>query len=102
MARTAAQRLLQEALTNAHRYGDGAAVLVVTAPINGYVTLSVRNRVRGLAPEATTGSGLGLVGMEERVHLLGGTFQAGPEAGEFVVSAQLPATAPQAPQQAPV
>ncbi|MFF3485481.1 sensor histidine kinase [Streptomyces sp. NPDC002701] len=93
LALTAAQRLLQEALTNAQRYGDGAAAVVVDAPVNGYVTLSVRN---AWVPGETTsaGSGLGLVGMEERVHLLGGTFHAGPDTDGFLVSAQLPATAP--------
>lgn len=93
VARTAAQRLLQEGLTNAQRHGDGSARVVVSAPANGYVTLSIRN---GRSPRATTsaGNGLGLVGMEERVQLLGGTFHAGPDADGFTVTAQLPATAP--------
>jgi signal transduction histidine kinase len=93
VARTAAQRLLQEGLTNAQRYGDGSAEVVVSPPVNGYVTLSIRN---GRSPQATTPAGnrLGLVGMEERVHLLGGTFHAGPDGDGFTVTAQLPATAP--------
>ncbi|MFJ4834373.1 sensor histidine kinase [Streptomyces sp. NPDC088747] len=101
VARTAAQRLLQESLTNAQRYGDGAATVVVAAPVNGYVTLSVRN---AWVPRETTsaGSGLGLVGMEERVHLLGGTFFAGPDTDGFLVTAQLPATAPRTSKETPV
>ncbi|MFS8201198.1 sensor histidine kinase [Streptomyces sp. CWNU-52B] len=96
LARTAAQRLLQEALTNAQRYGDGGATVVVDAPVDGYVTLSVRNT---WVPRetASAGSGLGLIGMEERVHLLGGTFHAGPDPDGFVVTAQLPAAAPRIP-----
>ncbi|MFF3484124.1 sensor histidine kinase [Streptomyces sp. NPDC002701] len=102
VARTAAQRLLQEALTNAQRYGDGGVTVVVDAPVNGYVTLSVRNP---WVPRETVsaGSGLGLVGMEERVHLLGGTFYAGPDTEEgFVVTAQLPAAAPRSLKETPV
>lgn len=93
VARTAAQRLLQEALTNVHRHGDGNAAVVVQAPVDGYVTVSIRN---GWKPRETSsaGSGLGLVGMEERVHLLGGTFHAGLDADGFLVTAQLPAAAP--------
>lgn len=100
VARTAAQRLLQEALTNAQRYGEGAATVVVDAPVHGYVTLSVRN---GWVPREMTsaGSGLGLVGMEERVHLLGGTFHAGPDTDGFLVTAQLPATAPRHSKETP-
>jgi signal transduction histidine kinase len=98
LALTAAQRLLQEALTNAQRYGDGDATVMIDAPVDGYVTLSVRN---ARAPRETTsvGSGLGLVGMEERVHLLGGTFYAGPDTDGFLVTARLPATAPRNPKE---
>ncbi|MEU5700498.1 sensor histidine kinase [Streptomyces aurantiacus] len=100
LARTAAQRLLQEALTNAHRYGEGDATVLVEAPVNGYVTLSVRN---AWVPRetASAGSGLGLVGMEERVHLLGGTFHAGPDPDGFLVTAQLPAIAPRTSKETP-
>ncbi|MFD0311206.1 sensor histidine kinase [Streptomyces sp. NPDC127119] len=93
VARTAARRILQESLTNAQRYGDGGAHVTVDPPAGGYVTLSVRN---AWVPRETgsAGSGLGLVGMEERVHALGGTFHAGPDAKGFLVTAQLPAAAP--------
>ncbi|MFE7033036.1 sensor histidine kinase [Streptomyces sp. NPDC057621] len=93
VARTAARRILQESLTNAQRYGDGGAHVTVDPPAGGYVTLSVRNP---WVPRETgsAGSGLGLVGMEERVHALGGTFHAGPDAKGFLVTAQLPAAAP--------
>ncbi|MET0449436.1 MAG: histidine kinase [Aeromicrobium sp.] len=102
VAGRAAQRLLQESLTNAHRYGDGAVSVTVSPPSEGYITLTVRNAVASTAPApASTGSGLGLVGMRERVHLLGGTFHAAPDAGSFVVTAQLPAAAPQSPREEP-
>ncbi|WP_328494184.1 histidine kinase [Streptomyces sp. NBC_00414] len=93
VARTAARRILQESLTNARRYGDGGATVTVDPPAGGYVTLSVRNPWVPRETESA-GSGLGLVGMEERVHALGGTFHAGPDAKGFLVAAQLPAAAP--------
>jgi signal transduction histidine kinase len=93
VASSAARRLLQEALTNAHRYGDGAATVTVAPPVDGYIALSVHNRRASPTPPSI-GSGLGLVGMKERVHLLGGRFHAGPRADGFLVTAHLPATAP--------
>ncbi|MGN9814034.1 sensor histidine kinase [Streptomyces sp. SD11] len=93
VARTAGRRLLQEALTNAQRYGDGGATVTVDPPAGGYLTLSVRNPWTPRETESA-GSGLGLVGMEERVHALGGTFHAGPDPEGFLVTAQLPAAAP--------
>jgi signal transduction histidine kinase len=46
----------------------------------------------GLAP---TGGGHGLLGLRERVTLLGGSFQAGPRPdGGFEVSASIPVEVP--------
>jgi signal transduction histidine kinase len=90
VSRDAGRRLLQEGLTNAHRYGDGSVVITVDPPSEGHVTISVRNR-RGPQAMASSGTGLGLLGMQERVHLLGGTFHAGPDTDGFLVTAQLPA-----------
>ena len=40
---------------------------------------------------ASAGTGHGIIGMRERVHLCGGTFSAGPlPDGGFAVSATLP------------
>ncbi|WP_229715649.1 sensor histidine kinase [Mangrovihabitans endophyticus] len=88
----AAYRIAQEALTNAHRYGDGVADLLVEyAP--GGVVLDVTNAV----PTPVTGdagSGYGLLGMRERAASAGGTVTAGPDgAGRFRVHAVLPVAA---------
>jgi signal transduction histidine kinase len=87
----AAYRILQEALTNAHRYGTGTAGLTIAYTDEG-VTLDVVNTI---AEERTPHrSGYGIVGMRERAATAGGTLhaQAGPD-GRFTVHAELPAPA---------
>jgi signal transduction histidine kinase len=81
----AAYRILQESLTNAARHGDGTAEVTLGFSPDA-LELSVEN---GFVGTASTG-GLGLVGMRERVGLVGGTFHAGGENGRFRVRARLP------------
>jgi len=51
----------------------------------------VENRPPTGEPLALPGSGLGLIGLEERVGLLGGQFVASPSPdGGFLVSVRLP------------
>jgi signal transduction histidine kinase len=83
----AVYRILQEALTNAIRHGDGA-VDVRLSWWRDRVDLEVRNGLSG-AP-LQTASGHGLIGMRERAQLVGGALDAEREAGEFVVRATLP------------
>jgi signal transduction histidine kinase len=83
-----AYRVVQEALTNAHRYGtDTARLSVVYTPSE--IILEITNAV-GAKP-AAVGSGLGLVGMRERAGAVGGTIQAGIGSDDrFRVLATLP------------
>ncbi|MFE7411669.1 sensor histidine kinase [Streptomyces laurentii] len=79
----AAYRILQEGLTNALRHGAGGPVRVTVAAGPDVLELSVVNR-RGTGPKPGTGasfptSGHGLPGLAERVRLLNGTFEAGPD-----------------------
>jgi len=82
-----AYRIVQEALTNAHRYSsDGTTVLCLDlAP--GAVAISATNPTSG---STGTGSGLGLAGMAERVALLGGSLTTRAEGGHFTLDARLP------------
>ncbi|MET1071710.1 MAG: histidine kinase, partial [Umezawaea sp.] len=83
-----AYRVVQEALTNAHRHGtDTAHLSVVRTPTD--LTLEV---VNALGPRpGPGGSGLGLVGMRERAGAVGGTLRAGPGADDlFHVHLTLP------------
>jgi signal transduction histidine kinase len=84
-----AYRVVQEALTNARRHAPGAAVEVDIH----YRDESLRVRVRddGPGPSGTGDGGHGLVGMHERVAMVGGTLRVGPgESSGFAVQADLP------------
>ncbi|WP_417218712.1 sensor histidine kinase [Arthrobacter sp.] len=97
LARQAAYRVVQEALTNAAKYAAGSAVDVRYDESSDPVTVSVRNAPA--SPSAGAGqrrdgqAGQGLTGLDERLSVLGGTFEAGPESGGFAVIARLPRAA---------
>jgi signal transduction histidine kinase len=92
-----AYRIIQEALTNVVRHAGTGASCVVHV---GYTDADLVIRVTddgGLpvtlpsVSVASAGTGHGIIGMRERVHLCGGTFSAGPlpDSG-FQVTATLP------------
>ncbi len=85
-----AYRIVQEALTNAIRHGGRCrAEVTVTSGPDG-VELEVTTD-RTLRASSVAGSrGRGLIGMRERVQLLGGEFDAGPVGDGFRVRATLP------------
>jgi signal transduction histidine kinase len=89
----AAYRILQESLTNACRHATSAAVTVRLTYEPAGVTVEVcDDGCTGPAGPASSGSGLGLIGMRERAESVGGTFSAGRRAdGGFSVRAELPA-----------
>ncbi|WP_432889966.1 sensor histidine kinase [Kribbella sp. CA-245084] len=66
-----AYRIVQEGLTNAHRHGDGTALLTVAAD-NDRLLITVVNPRRVGAAVEQVGSGFGLVGIRERVESAGG------------------------------
>jgi signal transduction histidine kinase len=88
-----AYRIVQESLSNAGRHAPGAPVSVVVQQEPRSVLLKIRNEPPATAgQQKADGTGHGLVGMRERVALLGGELEAGPEAdGGFTVRATLPA-----------
>jgi signal transduction histidine kinase len=82
----AAYRILQEALTNAGRHGAGGAqVEIEFGP--AALELAVTNPTTG---DVDVSRGHGLVGMQERAALLGGTVSAAADDGAFRVEARLP------------
>jgi signal transduction histidine kinase len=93
-----AYRLVQEALTNVHRHAASAATEVGVRYGREELEVAVRNARPANGPHpglALAGGGHGLVGLRERVTLLGGTFQAGPRLdGGFEVRASIPCQVP--------
>jgi signal transduction histidine kinase len=86
----AVYRILQEALTNAIRHGDGA-VDVHLAWLPDRVEIRVANTVApGSAPVQLGQGGHGLIGMRERAQLVGGSLQAERRGAQFHVYGMLP------------
>jgi len=98
----AAYRIVQEALTNVSRHAGAASASVHLHYTPETLSVQVDDDGKGPITSAVTsngtrssGPGLGLVGMRERVSALGGRLQAGPQdGGGFQVRAELPARAP--------
>jgi signal transduction histidine kinase len=84
----AAYRILQEALTNAARHGTGSARIEL-AFAEAAVEIAVTNP---MLPDGAprSGGGHGLIGMRERVTLLGGDIDAQRSDGVFRVRARIP------------
>jgi signal transduction histidine kinase len=81
--RTALFRIAQEALTNVARHARAQSVRLGLAMQDGDIHLSVRDDGVGIAahPPGARAS-LGLLGMEERAHLVGATLKLTTEKGK--------------------
>ena len=84
---TGAFRILQEALTNVARHAQATQVKVRLKALDGTFHLEVEDNGIGIRRGAKAGGpSLGILGMQERAHLLGGevTLEGGPGAGTRV------------------
>ncbi|MFF2046085.1 sensor histidine kinase [Kitasatospora sp. NPDC058170] len=95
----AAYRILQEGLTNALRHGAGGPIEVRVAAAPDGLELSVVNRTgtggAGAGSGAFPTSGHGLTGLAERVRLLHGEFEAGPDGSQrWRLAVRLPVRLP--------
>ena len=75
-------RILQEALTNVMRHAQAHTVDVRLALEDGWLCLTVSDDGRGFIPAPGRPSSFGLVGMRERVLMLGGSLQLDSRLGE--------------------
>jgi signal transduction histidine kinase len=71
---TCVYRVVQEALTNAARHSGARLIEVSLGMSNGEITGSIADDGQGFDAAAMKRTGLGLVGMEERVRELGGSL----------------------------
>jgi signal transduction histidine kinase len=84
-----AYRIVQEALTNTLKHAGPAHACVVVRYARDELELEISDDGRG--PKRNGGGGHGLVGIRERVAVVGGDFESGtPANGGFVVRARLP------------
>lgn len=85
-----AYRIVQEALTNVAKHA-GNAPTTVSIGCNGSLVVEVRNEPSGGTTTKPTRGGHGLLGMSERVAVLGGVLASGPTPdGGFRVRADIP------------
>jgi len=85
---TALYRIVQEALTNIVKHSRAGRVSIVVGRKDGAVSVVVEDDGVGFDPARTREEGLGLIGMRERVALLGGrlTIESRPGAGTTFVA----------------
>jgi signal transduction histidine kinase len=68
-------RVLQEALTNVAKHADANQVRVALRCDAEAVSLTVEDDGQGFEVQAGTSAGIGLLGMQERIELLGGQLE---------------------------
>ncbi|MER5438723.1 histidine kinase [Streptomyces sp. NPDC002790] len=89
--RQAVHRVAREGLTNALKHAPGATVRVTFQDEGATVTIAVVNDAPPAPRSPGGGNRSGLVGLHERISLLGGVLQAGPRPeGGFALSARIP------------
>lgn len=94
--RTVLYRIAQEALTNVARHSKASTVVVRIAPREDVIRMTIKDNGNGFQ---VTGKGksrkknrLGLIGMRERIEMIGGTFMVDSAPGSgTTVSVEAPA-----------
>jgi len=89
LVESAGYRIAQEALTNVARHSRATRASVVVERRDGHLHTIIEDNGKGFDPDDLNDSsrpGLGLLGIRERVALLGGTFEieSGPDHGTTV------------------
>ena len=85
---TALYRIVQEALTNIVKHAQASIISIVLARQTGAVTVLIEDDGRGFTRGDGSGDGLGLLGMGERLALLGGKLriESTPGSGTTIVA----------------
>jgi signal transduction histidine kinase len=90
----AVYRVVQEALTNVAKHAPGATVTVTLQVGADRLVVEVVNTAPPAPQPRPVDRGYGLVGLDERVRLVGGNLEAGPTEAGFAVRARLPLGTP--------
>ncbi|MFB6720896.1 sensor histidine kinase [Kribbella sp. NPDC056345] len=90
----AAYRVVQESLTNVAKHAGAVPTNVRLTYLTGALEIEVVNELPRDRRQTRAVRGTGLVGLRERVELLGGTLHAGPTKTGFAVYATLPLRQP--------
>ena len=81
--RTGLFRILQESLTNVARHSNAKRVTVSLHMENGSIVLSVDDNGVGFDKQNTIGKKtLGILGMQERTSMMGGTYEISGKSGK--------------------
>jgi signal transduction histidine kinase len=88
---TALYRIVQESLTNVVKHARARRVSILLARKNGAVKAVIEDDGQGFDPAEQTGDGYGLVGMRERLALLGGRLEVeSTRDGGTTIAAEVP------------
>jgi signal transduction histidine kinase len=88
---TAVFRILQEALTNILRHAQATRVDITVRTEDGQFVLTISDNGRGITEEEKSGrQSLGLLGMRERAHLVGGRIDINGKGQGTVVIVRVP------------
>ena len=79
---TSLYRVVQEALTNVERHAGAKRVSVLLERLDGTLAAIIEDDGRGFDAENAASNRLGLLGMRERVDLVGGTLEIESESGQ--------------------
>lgn len=90
LVRTTVHRIVQEAVTNAIRHAEASRLSISVTVLDAGVEVVVSDDGIG-APDGVR-EGHGLIGMRERVALVGGTLSVDPTPTGLTVTARLPVT----------
>src|SRR5215212_7390518 len=90
---TTLYRIVQEAVTNVARHSGAERLSITLTRKNGAVVAIIEDDGKGFDPAREGSDGLGLVGMRERLALVGGTLRIEAAAGAgTTIAAEVPLT----------
>ena len=88
---TTLYRIVQEALTNVAKHAEARHLSITLTRKNGSVVAIIEDDGKGFDPNAVESNGLGLLGMRERLALVGGTLRVEAAAGAgTTIAAEVP------------